>query len=99
MKMAAQFHCETGSLRGALLPRERGCPLLLPKPEEEEEPARSWRGQGAAGLETPRVQRGVVGGSQGWAGFLCALPPARRAPACEGWSCWLSLWTELEGGR
>ncbi|ERE80965.1 ubiquitin-60S ribosomal protein L40 [Cricetulus griseus] len=39
MKMAAQFHCETGSLRGALLPRERGRAPPPSRIEEEEEPA------------------------------------------------------------
>lgn len=81
MKMAAQFHCETGSLRGALLSREHGRPSSSPNRRRRKSQQRSCRGQRAAGLEAP----GSVGGSQGWAGFLGASSLACRAPVCAGW--------------
>lgn len=83
--MAAQFHCETGSLRGALLPRERGRAPPPSRIEEEEEPAEDLERSESCRTGGPGVHCGVRGGTQGRVGFLCTPLPACRAPACAGW--------------
>lgn len=71
MKMAAQFHSETGSLRGALLcsPEKEDASPIPPKPEEL---AWSWEGAGRPrGLLAP-----IPGQWVPWVG-PCPVPVER----------------------